>query len=67
MTSPAPRAVLTEMFQAGLQGGRPRALLAAHGRFEGETFTYEHGELRASLDIPAGGRVIGISLAGPPL
>jgi len=58
MSGPAPREVLTEVFQAGLRAARGGDLLAAHGRFDGETFTYANGAAEARLDIPRKGRVV---------
>jgi glycerate 2-kinase len=52
------RAVLADIFRAGVAAAHGGRLLAAHARFDGDVWTYRHGDLHAALDLPRSGRVI---------
>jgi glycerate 2-kinase len=52
------RALLIDIFQAGLRAVQGDTLLEDHGRFDGKAFTYARGPARARLDIPRKGRVV---------
>jgi hydroxypyruvate reductase len=60
MTHPADarRAVLTDVFRAGLRAAQGEALLTAYGRFDGRAFVYVRGKDRVRFDLPRSGRVV---------
>jgi glycerate-2-kinase len=52
------RALLADIFRAGVAAAQGGRLLAEFSRFDGREWRYRHGTAQAALDLPAQGRVI---------